>query len=259
MDPPPGAKGPGPGPSAGGDRFPLTRHSILQDVRSGDESSRRDALEVLAGSYWKPVYKYIRTRWRSPADDAQDLTQGFFADVLERGALARFDPAKARFRTYLRACLDHYVDNERRAQKRLKRGGGFEIVSLDYESAEREIAAAPDPAHDNPDAYFEREWIRHLMAGAVEELRARLVASGKKDVYALFHSYDIDGPQQPTPPTYADLAARHGMDVTQVTNRLHSARKQFREIVLARLRAVTGSEEEFRTEARDLLGIDPRA
>lgn len=249
---PPGRRG------EGSERFPPTRHSVLRDVRSGDASSRREAIATIVESYWKPVYKYIRMRWRSPADDAQDLTQGFFSDVLERDSLGRFDPAKGRFRTFLRACLDNYVQNERVAQRRIKRGGGTEIVSFDYAGAEREIEATPDPNAEPPDAYFEREWIRHLMDGAVQELRASLVASGKADVYALFHAYDIDGPQQLAPPTYADLATRHGLPVTQVTNRLHAARRQFRAILLARLRSITGSEAEFRAEARDLLGIDPR-
>jgi len=81
----------------GGDRFPATRRSVIEAVRSIDAEERERALETLCAAYWKPVYKYVRWRWNSPADAAQDLTQGFFAELLERELLDNFDPKKSRF------------------------------------------------------------------------------------------------------------------------------------------------------------------
>ncbi|HUI53119.1 MAG TPA: hypothetical protein VLX60_15140, partial [Terriglobales bacterium] len=82
----------------GGDRFPLTRWSVLDAARSNDPGQRLRAMDTLCAAYWKPVYKYVRLRWNRSASDAQDLTQGFFVQLLERGLLEKYDPAKSRLR-----------------------------------------------------------------------------------------------------------------------------------------------------------------
>src|SRR5260370_24803709 len=109
----------------GGDRFPPTRRSVIEAARSIDAGERERALEVLCAAYWKPVYKYVRWRWNRPAEAAQDLTQGFFAELLERELLNNFDPKKSRLRTYLRVCVDSFVMNVDKAGRRQKRGGSI--------------------------------------------------------------------------------------------------------------------------------------
>jgi len=116
----------------GGDRFPPTRRSVVEAVRSIDAEERERALQALCAAYWKPVYKYVRLRWNRPADQAQDLTQGFFLEVLERELLEQFDPHKGRLRTYLRVCVDSFVSNEAKAGRRQKRGGTVLHVALDF-------------------------------------------------------------------------------------------------------------------------------
>jgi hypothetical protein len=96
----------------GADNFPPTRWSVIETARSGDSGERDRALETLFAAYWKPVYKYVRLRWNRPAEDAQDLTQGFFLELLEREMLLRYDPKKSRLRTYLRLCVDGFVMNQ---------------------------------------------------------------------------------------------------------------------------------------------------
>src|SRR5277367_5697963 len=107
----------------GSDRFPLTRWSVIARVRSDNGAERKRALDTLCEAYWKPVYKYVRLRWNRAAPDAQDLTQGFFAEMLERELLTRFDARKSRLRTFLRLCVDSFVMNEEKATRRQKRGG----------------------------------------------------------------------------------------------------------------------------------------
>ena len=104
----------------GGDKFPLTRWSVIDAARSTDEAARDRALATLFAAYWRPVYKYIRIRWNRPPEDAQDLTQGFFAELLERDLLAKYDPAKSRLRTYLRICADSFVMNQEKVASRQK-------------------------------------------------------------------------------------------------------------------------------------------
>ncbi len=226
---------------------------------SADPQARREALETLCDGYWRPVYKYLRLRWRVSDDEARDLTQGFFADVLERGTLLRFDPSKARFRTFLRLCLDGFVANQRKAARRLKRGGGALLLSLDFTGADGELRGLELPDGTDLDAWFHREWVRALFAQAVDELRARCLAAGKRAAWELFERYDLQDPGPEGRPTYAQLAAEFGLPATQVTNFLAWARREFRAAVLVRLRAQTASEEEFRCEARALLGRELKA
>lgn len=241
-----------------GDRFPPTRRSVLLAARDADPEVRRQAWETLAGSYWKPVYKVLRARWRLDREDAEDLTQEFFAAALAKGTFERYDPAKARFRTYLRTCLDGFAANERKAGQRLKRGGGQALLSLDFAGAEAELLRHGAGDGLDLDEYFHREWVRSLFDLAVGDLRRWCEAAGKEVHFRLFERYDLEGPDAPERPTYAQLAAEHGIPATQVTNYLAAVRRELRRLVLERLRELTGSEEEFRAEARSMLGVDPK-
>ncbi len=235
--------------------FPRTRHSVLEAVRGGDEDARRRACEALAAAYWKPVYKYVRLRWRREPADAEDLTQGFFAAAFEKGFFERFDPERARFRTYLRTCLDGFVSKERAAARAQKRGGGVVPLSLDFESAEGELTLSPPAADADLEEYFHREWVRALFETAVGALRARCAATGRQVPFAVFERYDLD--RGPETPTYAELGRELGLPVTQVTNHLSAMRRELRRHLLDALRALCGSEDEFRHEARLVLGRDP--
>lgn len=239
-----------------GSRFPLTRRSVLLAAGDADPQVRRQAWETLVASYWRPVYKVLRTRWRLPGEDAEDLTQEFFTAALAKGTFQRYDPAKARFRTYLRTCLDGFAANERKAAGRLKRGGGQAPLSLDFQGAEEELRRHGAGEDLDMEEYFHREWVRSLFGLAVEDLRRWCEGAGKQAHFRLFERYDLEGPDAPERPTYAELAAEHGLPVTQVTNHLAAMRRELRRLVLERLRELTATEEEFRSEARLLLGID---
>jgi len=238
--------------------FPATRPSVIRDLASPDPEARAAACDALARSYWRPVYLYIRFRWRRDAADAQDLTQEFFARVFEREYLARYDPAKARFRTFVRTCLDGFLANEQKAASRLKRGGGHAITSVDVSRFDADLAAHARSEDGDPEVWFHREWVRGLFADAVDALRARCDEAGHPRAFALFQRYDLDDDAGAGGrPTYAALARELAMTVTDVTNELAWGRRAFREIVLDTLRRVCATDEEFRAEARDLLGVDP--
>jgi RNA polymerase sigma factor (sigma-70 family) len=233
--------------------FPATRVSLVRAAASSEPELRRQAFGALAEGYWSPVYKYLRCRWRAEREEAEDLTQGFFARAFEKRFFDRFDPARARFRTFLRACLDAFVANERQAAARLKRGGGAPVLSLDVEGAERELARDARAEVDDFEAWFHREWVRALFARAVARLEERCREQNRQTALAVFRGYDLaeDGER----PTYEALGRALGLPVTQVTNHLAAMRRELRGEVLDALRALTASDEEFRAEARDLLGI----
>jgi RNA polymerase sigma factor (sigma-70 family) len=244
----------------GGDRFPLTRWSVIDAARSSDEAERVRAMDTLCAAYWKPVYKYVRLRWNLPAADAQDLAQGFFVQVIERDLLDKFDAAKSRLRTYLRVCVDSFVMNEEKAAKRLKRGGNVSYVALDFAGAEEELGGATmDPAAipspESLEEFFEKEWVRGLFELAVEDLRKRCAANDRERTFRLFEEYDLAGDETIS---YDKLATEYGISVTDVTNALSWARREFRRGALERLREICGSEEEFQREARSVFGWEAK-
>jgi DNA-directed RNA polymerase specialized sigma24 family protein len=234
--------------------FPLTRPSVLVAAKSDDAHERAAALELLARAYWKPVFTYLRLRWRLEFDDACDYTQEFFSQALVRDLFARYEPGRARFRTYVRLCLDSFLANARKAERRLKRGGGAELLSLDFPGAEAELAGRV--AADDPETFFHQEWVRSIFSSAVDALKSRCERSGKQTHFAVFVRYDIEGPELERPPSYAELAMEHAIPVTQVTNYLAFCRREFRAVVLESLRAQCANAEEFRDEARTLLGME---
>jgi RNA polymerase sigma factor (sigma-70 family) len=236
-----------------GGPFPQTRHTMVADLRSDREEVRRAGFDALVGAYWKPVFKYVRLKWHASPDEAADLTQGFFLRAYEKAFFATFDPAKARFRTYLRLCLDGFVANEHKAGRRLKRGGDRTIVSLDFDGAERELAGVQVNAIRDFDEYFHREWLRSLFAAAADRLRATCAERGRPERFALFERYDLAA-EDDQRPTYAQLAEDAGITATAVTNELAAARREFRRIVLTVLREQSASDEDFEIEARALTG-----
>lgn len=246
------------GPSG---KFPATRWSAVLAARSEDPAERSRALEAIAAAYWKPIYKYLRIRWGKSNEDAKDLTQDFFAKLIEKEYLDDFNPAKARLRTFLRVCVDRFVANDAKAAGRLKRGGGALHVSLDFDAVEAELDRANAALHsaaaaDSIDDFFEKEFIRSLFGMAVDELRQYCESCGKQTHFRLFEIYDLEGDGKRLS-SYSELAEEFKIAPTDVTNHLAFARREFRRIALEKLRDMTASDDEFRREARALLGVEP--
>jgi RNA polymerase sigma factor (sigma-70 family) len=216
------------------DRFPSTQASLIE-AAAGEPL----AMERVAALYWKPVYKFIRFKFRKDNEAAKDLTQGFFASALERDFFARFDPSKAGFRTYLRLAVERFAANQHEAENRQKRGGGVELVELDAQAASTE----------SPEEIFLQEWRRQLFALAIEDLRSDCASAGKRTELQVFEAYDLAEGERPS---YAELARRHGVAETSVTNFLAWARRRLRALVTERLRGVTSGERELREEMRRL-------
>jgi len=247
------------GPSG---KFPATHWSAVVAARSVDLEERTRALASIVSAYWKPIYKYLRIRWYKSNENAKDLTQDFFTQLMEKEYLSDFDPAKSRLRTFLRVCVDHFVANRTKAAKRLKRGGDAAHVSFDFDSAEAEFVRAKSPltASATPesfDDFLEQEFVRNLFTLAVADLRRFCDERGKQLHFRLFERYDLDdtGVRRPS---YSEMAQEFGIVVTDVTNYLAFARREFRRIALEKLRGLTCSEAEFRREARALLGVEPK-
>lgn len=227
--------------------FPTTRSSAVADLLSGDPERQAKSVAIIAEAYWRPSCHYLRLRWRATDGEAEDLVQSFFETVVRRGLLTTYEPGRARFRTFLRTCLDrHAIDQHRRRSAR-RRGGGAAEVEL----SDAEDALADDTAVD-PDRLFEAEWLRHLMQLAIARLDERLTAAGKPKHVALFRAFHVGD----AAPSYAEAAATYQCSVTDVTNWLHAARKEFRKVALELLRELTIDDDDFAAEAMAVFGID---
>jgi RNA polymerase sigma factor (sigma-70 family) len=230
-------------------RFPQTGHTVIGQLASEDAAQRAVAYEKVVVAYWKPAYKYARLKWKASNEDAKDLIQGFFTRALDKGFFREYDPAKASFRTYLRTCLDRFAANERESARRLKRGGGVTLISLDFEGAERELACSTPSVED----CFHREWTRSLFELAIGALRERCESDGKAIQFGVFECYDLRAAEDR--PTYDQLSRQFGVTPATITNYLAAMRRDLRRIVLEKLREITSGVKEFRSEARALLGI----
>jgi RNA polymerase sigma factor (sigma-70 family) len=215
--------------------FPSTQLSLLEAATA--EGLPNQALDRVVALYWKPVYCFIRRKFRQDNEDAKDLTQSFFTSALQRDFFARFDPARASFRTYLRMAVERFAASQHEAAHRQKRGG--EVV---FEPVAEQAAA-----NGSPEEVFEREWQRQLFALAVDDLRTHCDGCGKQLQLRIFEDYDLAAGDRPS---YAALAARHQIAETSVTNHLAWARRMLRGFVTERLRGVTAGEQELRKEMR---------
>jgi RNA polymerase sigma factor (sigma-70 family) len=217
-------------------QFPSTRVSLLEAATG---SVPNEALERVAALYWKPVYRFIRRKFGKDNEDAKDLTQSFFTSAIQRDFFARFDPAKASFRTYLRMAVERFAANQHATENRQKRGGDIEFEPLEEQAA----------ASESPEQIFEREWQRQLFALALDDLRAHCERSGKQLQFQVFEAYDLATGDRPS---YAGLAAHYGIAETSVTNYLAWARGLLRGFVTEHLRGVTSGERELREETQRL-------
>lgn len=231
---------------------PVTRLSVMERARSGDQETRRIALQTITDAYWKPVYKHLRVKWSLSPDEAANLTQEFFRTTVERDVVKEYDPGRARFLTHLRLCLDRFASNAPQAEHRLESGGGIMMVPLDFVLAEGEIKPQEPAANCDADELFYREWARALVERSIVDLKRHADAAGRRVVFDVFARYDLID-DVGARPTYTDIARALNLTPATVTNHLAAMRRQFRSIVLERLRELTSSDEEWEAEAATLL------
>jgi hypothetical protein len=239
--------------------FPTTRHSVIERLRTGEGTPRRDAFGDLAVGYWKPIYKYLRVKWRLEPEAAEDATQAFFTEAFEKAWLERYDPAQARFRTFVRLCVDRLVMNIQQAEGRAKRGGDARVISIDsidgfdFGAAEHELIEQALSSAPEAEEMFQREFVRALFDRAVESVRQDCIARDRELHWQLFERYDLS---PASGVSYAALGAEFNLTLGQVTGYLAQMRAAFRTHAVAALETLCLDRDEFRREARDLLGLE---
>ena len=229
-------------------RFATTRWSLVLAAGSGSASSgAREALATLCETYWYPLYAFLRSRGYD-ADDAQDLTQAFFARVLEKQAISQADPARGRFRSFLLASLQHFAANQRDRNMAKKRGGGLPIVSLEIETAEGRFQMEP-PTDETPERIFDRRWALTLLARVMSRLDAETSEAGRRAQFEGLRNY-LTGDQPRL--SYAETAAQLGISEGAVKVAVHRLRRQFRDLVRDEIAQTVASADEIDDELRYL-------
>ena len=237
--------------------FSTTRWSLV--IAAGADKASpvvREALATLCETYWYPLYAFLRGRGYS-AEDAQDLTQAFFARLLEKEAIRQADPARGRFRSFLLASLRNFAANEYHRDSALKRGGEVAVLSLDIETAEGRFQHEP-ATHETPERVFDRLWASALLGRVLSRLQAETTVArdGRTAVFERLKPYLTgDEPQL----SYAETASDLGMSVTAVKVAVHRLRKRFRELVRDEIAHTVSSADEVELELRHLWSVVSRA
>ncbi len=224
-------------------QFTTTHWSVVQ---AAPESA--SALETLCCTYWYPLYAYVRRRGRSP-EEAEDLTQEFFARLLAGKDLSGVDRAKGKFRSFLLAALNHFLANEWDRATAAKRGGNHVLISLDDDNAEERYRMEP-AVEVTPEKLFERSWARTLLAQALTRLRAEYAADGKTQQFEQIKCFLTEETGEGG---YASVAARLNTSTGAVAVAVHRMRHRYRELVRHEIARTVTTPVELEDEIRHLL------
>jgi len=233
---------------AGGGQFNTTHWSMVLLAGQTRAPHADAALESLCRTYWSPLYAYVRHQGRS-AHDAQDLTQEFFARLLEKKYLRLAARERGRFRSFLLKSLKHFLINEWERGQSQKRGGGQKVFSLDDEAAERSYLQQP-AGHLAPESLYDRLWATTLLERAMERLGANYAATGKRELFDQLKPLLLS---EGTGESYRHAAGPLGLSEGAVKVAVHRLRQRFREVVRAEIAQTVATPAEVDEELRCLM------
>lgn len=235
-------------PRVHGGVFATTHWSVV--LAAGDPHSPRatQALETLCRDYWYPLYAYVRQHGYSP-EDAQDLTQDFFARLLAKEYLARADPHKGKFRSFLLISLQHFLVDWHRHEEAAKRGRVKCSMSLDQALAERRLTGEPRDEL-TPQQLYERAWAMSLLERARSRLQADYLAAGKIELYDQLKSFPLSGKAGTS---FRQKAAELGLTEPTLKSAVHRMRTRYRQLVRSEVAQTVADPSEISEEARHLI------
>jgi RNA polymerase sigma factor (sigma-70 family) len=230
--------------------FVATRWSVVLAARDRRSPQAAEALETLCANYWYPLYAFVRREGRSP-HDAEDLTQAFFARLLDRHDLADVEPVRGKFRSFLLASMKHFLANEWDRAKAQKRGGGKVIVSIDRQSAEESYKFEPVDQL-SADKIFERRWAMTLLQRTLQRLATEYQRDGKGQIFESLKATISAGE---TGVAYADVAKRLRSTEGAIKVAAHRLRQRYREVLRAEIAETVSKGEDLEDELRNLFAV----
>jgi DNA-directed RNA polymerase specialized sigma24 family protein len=229
-------------------QFTTTHWTVVLAAGRSEATESAQALEALCRTYWYPLYAYVRRRGYAE-HEAQDLTQEFFARLLEKEYLRAVDRAKGKFRSFLLAAMEHFLAKEWRRAHAQKRGGGVSFLSFQDSSAGLGPiqAAAPDLS---PEEFFDQQWAITLLEKAVGKLRQEFTAAGKAEMFEELKIY-LTGEKREA--SYAELAARLDTTAAALKMAVSRMRQRYGELLRAEIASTVSGTEEVEEELHALL------
>jgi RNA polymerase sigma-70 factor (ECF subfamily) len=228
--------------------FATTHWSVVLSAQDSHGSRSRQALESLCRTYWYPLYSFARRAGHSPPD-AEDLTKGFFARLLEKDYLKAAASDKGRFRTFLLVAIKRYMANEWDRQHAQKRGGFAAVVPIDQDLAETRFASELTH-HLSPDVLFERQWAMTLLDRTMTQLQQEYAASGRAELFdCLRRCLAKDESALP----YTEIASRLKVTEASIKMAVHRLRVRYREILQHEIAQTVSTHEEIEEEIRHLF------
>lgn len=234
----------------GSQRFPSTLPDWANHFRNPSLPEYAATLEDLCRRYWRPVYAYVRISWGRSNEDAKDLTQAFFAWILEGEPLRNYQPERGGFRPFLKTLLARFAARAHEAGTRLKRGGGRAFLPL-------EDASLPPPGRAEPAEAFDRQWLKDLLETAVDRVRPHYRDEGREIQFRVFEAHDLCDVDEP--PSYAEIAGRFELRETQVRDYLAAVRRAVRDEIRAELARLTVDDRELDEEWQALFRDSKRS
>lgn len=228
-------------------RFEVTRWSVVIAAADGESTQARAALESLCATYWYPLYAFVRREGHS-GEDAQDLTQGFFARLLEKKDLAAVDRTKGKFRSFLLASMKHYLANEWDRSQAQKRGGGIAFISIDDAEAERRYESEP-AEQITAEQLFDRRWALTLLDRVLAQLGSEMVAAGKAAQFEEL-KHGLTGERGAA---YGEIARRLGTTEGAIKVAIHRLRDRYRTLLREEIAQTVGSGADVEEELRQLF------
>ncbi len=228
----------------------VTTHWSVVVTAGRSDTVAHDALAKLCQTYWFPLYTYVRRRGHS-SEDAQDLTQEFFARLLERNWVADADQQKGRFRSFLLSAMNHFLADEWDKARAQKRGGGVAPLSLQFDTAETRYGVEPA---DNvtPERSFERRWALTLLEEVLKRLQAEFEQEGKAELFAALNPCLVG---ERTSQPYAELAGKLGMNEGAVKSAVHRLRQRYRQLLRDAIAQTVATRDEVDEELRQLFAV----
>lgn len=229
--------------------FRTTHWSLVRAAGGTPSEAAAQALEILCQAYWFPVYAHVRRRGFSP-EEAQDLTQGFFAELLSKNRLQKADESRGRFRSFLLASVNHFLSHEREKQQAQKRGHGQGVISLDGVDPEEQFRLEPAAPETPPEILFDRRWARTLLDRVLSALRSEFDVAGQIKRFDVLKAFLL-GDRGDLP--LAEAAGQLGLTEAAVKSAVHRLRLRFRELFRAEIAETIEHPSDVEEEMRHLL------
>jgi DNA-directed RNA polymerase specialized sigma24 family protein len=229
-------------------QFAVTRWSVVLVAGHRSSPDSRRALQSLCEAYWYPLYAYVRRRV-TDVNDAQDLTQAFFAELLAKNYVATANSERGRFRAFLLTSLKHFLSKEWEKAKAQRRGGGKAPISLDFQSADTQYRLEP-ACNLTAEQIYDREWAVALLGRIMQRLEAESAQAGKGEQFRELKDFLVgDHPGA----TYADVATRLGMTEAAAKMATHRMRQRYRELLREEIAETVSGPEDVEDEIFNLF------